>query len=80
VEERGEGLLGRVAREEAPDRGAAVGLGSHGPEGVAGLEGEGFLDGVDRGEVVVFELAELEEAAARQWLAGWSSAHTALRA
>jgi hypothetical protein len=40
VEERGEGLVGWVAREKAPDGGAAVGLGSHGPERIAGLEGE----------------------------------------
>jgi hypothetical protein len=30
-------------------------------EGITGLEGEVLLDGVDGREVVVFDLAELEE-------------------
>lgn len=38
-------------------------------EGIAGLEGEGLLDGMDWGEVVVFDFAELEEAVETRGLA-----------
>jgi len=37
-------------------------LGGHGAERVAGLEREGLLDRVYGGEVVVFDLAELQKA------------------
>lgn len=62
MEEGGEGLFGRVAGDEAPYRRAAIGLCGQRAEGVARLEGEGFLDRVDGGVVVVFDLAQLEEA------------------
>lgn len=62
VEEGWEGLFGGVAGEEAPDGLSAIGIGGQGTKRVAGLEGEGLLDGVDGREVVVFDLAEFEEA------------------
>ncbi len=61
MEEGWECPLGRVGREKAPYAGAAIGLGRHRAEGVAGLEGEGFLYGVDGGEIIVLDFAELEE-------------------
>ena len=44
--------------EDSPDGGTAIALGRIGTERIAGLEGESFLDAVDGGEVVVFDLAE----------------------
>ena len=62
MEEGRERALRRLARDAAPDRGAAIGVLGERTEGVAGLEGEVFLDGVDGGEVIVLDLAELEKA------------------
>ena len=57
------GFQGGLRRgQEAPDGGTAITGAGAGPDRVAGLEGEVGLDGVDWGEVVVLDLAELEEA------------------
>lgn len=63
VEEGREGLFGRLAREMAPDGRAAIGLLGERSQGIAGLERKVLLDGMDWGEVVVFDLAQLEKAA-----------------
>lgn len=49
--------------EQPPDGAAAITVGGVGAEGVARLEGEVWLDAVHGGKVVVFCLAELDEAA-----------------
>jgi hypothetical protein len=61
VERRYECAL-RGAIQDAIDRGAAIGGRGEGSNWVACLEGEGFLDAVNRTEVVVFYFAQLEEA------------------
>lgn len=48
--------------DHAPYRGAAIAVFGEGAERVAGLEGEVLLYAVDRREVVVFDLAQLQEA------------------
>lgn len=55
-------VLLRGSVEDSPYGAAAIAVFRVWAEGVAGLEGEVFLDAVDGGEVVVFEFAELEEA------------------
>lgn len=60
----------RRSLNHAPYRGAAIAVFGEGAEGVAGLEGEVLLYAVDRGEVVVFDLAQLQEA--RRWEEGLS--------
>lgn len=55
-----------AAVEEAPNRGAAIAVSGSGTNGIAGLEGKVRLDGVDWGEVVVLDFAELDEAVERE--------------
>lgn len=51
----------RRAVQHTPNRRTAIAFGGARAEGITGLESEAFLDGVDGGEIVVFNLAELEE-------------------
>lgn len=52
----------RRSVDHAPYRGAAIAIFGEGAERVTGLEGEVLLYAVDRREVVVFDLAQLQEA------------------
>jgi hypothetical protein len=61
VKKSSKGPVGRIVGEQAPYRGATVGLGSHGAKRVASLEGEGLLDGMNWGKIVVFDFAKLEK-------------------
>lgn len=57
-----EGLLRRVGGvEQAPYRAASITVVGAGPDGVAGLEGEVWLNAVDGRKVVVLDFAEFEE-------------------
>jgi hypothetical protein len=56
------GTIGPRAAEQAPDGGAAVAILGFGANGVTSLEREVLLHRVNGREVVIFGLAELEEA------------------
>lgn len=72
---------GRTAIQKAPDTAAAIAVFAAWADGIACLEREVGLDGVDGGIIVIFDLAKLEEAVVVRvvWL-GYSAMTTQMRA